>query len=63
MSARIKMMIDPPEGWRYGFPKTLPPEYVYWTDEETDIWLISEGYPKHLVDQGLTKYCRYIEIP
>lgn len=45
-------MIDPPSGWRYGFPKALP-------NGITDIrkWLIEQGYPEHDVDFA-SKNCR-----
>ena len=41
------MLIDPPMGWRYGFPKKLP------TPEPDNIveWLISEGYPRALYEE------------
>jgi hypothetical protein len=33
-------MIDPPSGWKYGFPKEIP-EHV----NNTRDWLIDNGYP------------------
>jgi hypothetical protein len=39
-------IIDPPSGWRYGFPKEL-------TVREGQTfydWLIEQGYPKQLMD-------------
>jgi hypothetical protein len=51
------MLIDPPMGWKYGFPKKLPdpkPENVL-------EWLFSEGYPRYLYEDLKTCfYCRYI---
>ena len=40
-----RVMIDPPGGWLYGFPKEIP-QYVY-TGRQVDIntWLLKEGYP------------------
>lgn len=38
-------IIDPPEGWKYGFPKTTtrkPKSYK--------AWCIRNGYPKKLAD-------------
>jgi Protein of unknwon function (DUF3310) len=37
----MKKIIDPPSGWRYGFPKVLP-------DYSVDLrsWLIENGYPE-----------------
>jgi hypothetical protein len=51
------MLIDPPMGWRYGFPKKLPdplPDNVL-------EWLFSEGYPRSLYEELKTCFhCRYI---
>jgi len=40
-------MIDPPSGWRYGFPKELPKEVK---PEDINDWLVTEGYPKEIID-------------
>jgi hypothetical protein len=40
-------MIDPPAGWRYGFPKP----YVPGDENSLDGWLLANGYPQHEVDQ------------
>ena len=53
--------IDPPKGWKYGFPKMIP---NYITDVKD--WLIKNGYPKSEIDEcGDYFYCRYWdrEIP
>lgn len=36
------LYVDPPEGWRYGFPKAVP------KDREADLleWIVEQGYPK-----------------
>ena len=39
-------MIDPPSGWRYGFPKEIP-EVV----TDVNAWLIENGYPKKVIDE------------
>tara|TARA_R110001592_G_scaffold107420_2_gene300686 strand:+ start:21 stop:194 length:174 start_codon:yes stop_codon:yes gene_type:complete len=47
-------MIDPPSGWKYGFPKAKP-------DDVTNIiaWLLSEGYPQSEIDKmGNTLFIR-----
>jgi len=38
-------MVDPPSGWKYGFPKAKP-------DDATHLiaWLLSEGYPQSEID-------------
>ena len=42
----MKKIVDPPSGWKYGFPKEMP------LDEEDLIqWLIANGYPKQEIDQ------------
>jgi len=54
------MMIDPPSGWMYGFPKAMPKKFD--TFEEQSAWLVSEGYPQKLIDEfGDHFYCRYWE--
>ena len=51
-------MIDPPSGWRYGFPKPLPEE----VKDDVLPWLIGEGYPQSEIDHcGEHFYCRYWE--
>lgn len=40
------LYIDPPEGWKYGFPKIIPAEHQSRTRE----WLIEQGYPEMLID-------------
>lgn len=51
-------LIDPPEGWRYGFPKVLPKEV-----EDVRAWLVASGYPQKLIDSyGEYFYCRYMEL-
>ena len=37
--------VDPPSGWRYGFPKV-------WNGEgRMDDWLIEEGYPRKEIEK------------
>lgn len=42
------LMVDPADGWRYGFPKAVP------KDREADLleWIVEQGYPKDLVWDG-----------
>lgn len=54
--------IDPPSGWKYGFPKPIP------EDRRNDslTWLVEQGYPQSLIDElGEHFYCncRYWEQP
>ena len=53
-------MIDPPSGWKYGFPKAMPGVFDTWEEQRT--WLVSEGYPQKEIDSyGDHFYCRYWE--
>ena len=55
---RKVLMIDPPSGWRYGFPKELT---VDGTQTVTE-WLVDNGYPKLLIEKlGEHFYCRHWE--
>jgi len=50
-------MIDPPSGWKYGFPRPFDIKI----DQTVEEWLVEKGYPQSLVDQGMTRHCRYWE--
>jgi hypothetical protein len=43
-----RTMIDPPSGWRFGFPKEIPKKVI----EEENIlnWLVDNGYPQSEID-------------
>lgn len=49
------MWIDPPGGWKYGFPKP----YLNTANLPLEEWLIKEGYPQHEIDWGAAKHCRF----
>jgi hypothetical protein len=50
-----RMLIDPPSGWNYGFPKVIPSNTA-----NHRLWLIENGYPEKLIDEfGDHFYCRY----
>jgi len=50
------MCVDPPEGWKYGFPKI----YDEAKDGELHTWLIKNGYPKEMVEAlGDEVCCRF----
>ncbi len=48
-------MYDPPDGWRYGFPKLYKPL----EGETVEQTLLRDGYPQKLIEQGLVKWCRW----
>jgi hypothetical protein len=45
-------MIDPPSGWKYGFPKPIPDP----RPEDMTEWFFENGYPRDKVK--LLEYCR-----
>ena len=47
-----RFVVDPPEGWRYGFPKIYDAR-LNGTMEE---WLLAEGYPQ----KDITFACKYL---
>ena len=50
-------MIDPPSGWKYGFPKVLPEN-----TKDTLKWLVENGYPQQEIDSlGDQFFCRHWE--
>lgn len=38
-------IIDPPSGWRYGFPKPIPEDV-----KDIKTWLIDNGYPEKEIE-------------
>lgn len=54
-----RMLIDPPSGWMYGFPKEAPLD-MFNPDWNFEQWCLDNGYPQELIDQGMLKHCRYI---
>jgi hypothetical protein len=51
-----KLWIDPPSGWRYGFPKIWDPV----AEPDIKVWLIANGYPEHEVDFALQYYRQWL---
>ena len=48
-------IIDPPSGWKYGFPKPIPDDI-----KDARPWLVENGYPQKEIDNlGEHFYCRY----
>lgn len=45
LQASPKFFIDPPSGWRYGFPKEYP-RPLSMNYDSVKLWLIENGYPK-----------------
>lgn len=54
-----QLIIDPPSGWRYGFPKPVPQD-ILGNDELLSKWFIEQGYPAKDLQLAL-KYSRYWE--
>lgn len=53
-------VVDPPSGWRYGFPKVVP------EDRKNDLveWLVEVGYPRAEIEAlGAHFYCRFWNDP
>lgn len=56
----MPQIIDPPSGWRYGFPKALPEP----KPDDINKWLVDNGYPQSEIDKlGEHFYCRYWDAP
>lgn len=45
MDKKLVTWVDPPSGWRYGFPKPMPDSVENFRE-----WLVSEGYPQAEID-------------
>lgn len=64
----ITMYIDPPSGWKYGFPKQAPANFMEFEAHDLNNWLIENGYPREEVEAWTNggKYdsvpCRFINM-
>lgn len=45
MDKKLVTWVDPPSGWRWGFPKPMPDSVENFRE-----WLVSEGYPQAEID-------------
>lgn len=52
------LVIDPPSGWKYGFPKPVPKDHH--KEEVLSAWLIEQGYPEKDIKLAL-EYSRFFE--
>jgi hypothetical protein len=51
------VLVDPPSGWMYGFPKEMPVDTV-----DVNEWLVQNGYPKkQIVLLGDHFHVRFME--
>jgi len=51
------IMVDPPGGWKYGFPKLYDPPKEEGTMYD---WLVREGYPQSEIDKYDSQfYCSF----
>lgn len=58
MKMKTVLMVDPPSGWKYDFPKPLPDP----RPENMISWFIEQGYPQKEIDAcGEHFYSRYWE--
>ena len=57
-----KTYIDPPSGWKYGFPKEAPANLREMTEAQLNEWLVANGYPKSEVE-AWTKSGKYKSVP
>lgn len=49
MSTKPTLTVDPPSGWKYGFPKVYFKSRVS-SNRELRSWLLDNGYPAKMVD-------------
>ena len=43
----MRLWIDPPSGWKYGFPKVWDSK----EDKNILLWLVEGGDPQYLIDE------------
>ena len=53
------VLVDPPSGWKYGFPKEAPEDLFNRSDREIQDWFLRRSYPSVLINKGMLDHCRY----
>lgn len=43
--------VDPPSGWKFGFPKSIDKEKYTFANFSLLKWLVDNGYPQGLIDE------------
>lgn len=55
--SRDMLLIDPPSGWKYGFPKSISKaEYKSFKGNQLNNWLIKNGYPAKEIESYGDKF-------
>jgi len=62
-----KLFVDPPSGWKYGFPKQAPSNLREMDFHDITNWLVENGYPIEEAEVwSKSKFgsvpCRFIEM-
>ena len=63
-----RVFVDPPSGWKYGFPKEAPSNLREMESHDLNNWLIEKGYPIDEVEIWTNSPnfgsvpCRFIEM-
>ena len=47
LSMQSKLWVDPPEGWKFGFPAIFDPD----TDGQMSEWIVNKGYPIEVIKE------------
>lgn len=62
------IFIDPPSGWKYGFPKQAPATLREMNGDDLNEWLLRNGYPEEEINywRKSPKYssvpCKFFEV-
>lgn len=56
----FRRFIDPPGGWKQGFPKVVP-EDVFNDWRKLKQWFLDNGYPENSIDLALNYSWSWIE--
>jgi hypothetical protein len=59
---KTTLFIDPPSGWKYGFPKQAPENFKEFEAHDLNNWLIENGYPREEVE-AWTNGGKYDSVP
>lgn len=58
MKNKTVTIVDPPEGWRFGFPRQMPNSIDQNDPKQIRAWMLDCGYPEKIM-LGYGEYFHY----
>jgi|TARA_R110002020_G_scaffold7174_1_gene30383 hypothetical protein len=58
----VRIWIDPPEGWRYGFPMQIPVEIYSKGNDAIGEWFLANGIPANQIKMAVKHHRHWSDM-